>query len=155
MNNIERYKDIYLRLRQLPEKTDMISAYGWDLDYDGEVLSDFYELMSEFLIDNKSNEELAVSFIQLYCWDFQNSHEGLFTFYENRYLSNPKEDVTLAIEWFKKNNHLELAEMMQKGYEENLRMEVSDWIYNNAENIYITYRDIMFRFEEKYSAFMM
>lgn len=150
MIEIEKYKEIYRRLRQLPEKTDMISAYGWDLDYDGEVLSDFYELMSKFLREDNADEELAVSFIQLYSWDFQNSHEGLFTFYENSYSSNLKEDVSLTVRWLKLHDHLELGEMMQKGYDENLRDEVSDWIYDNVEKIYITYRDIMFRFEEKY-----
>lgn len=150
MTDMKAYEQLYSRFRQLPEKTDAISAYGYDWEYDGEVLSDFYELLCGFLQHEDEKEVLAISFIQLYSWDFQNSHEGLVTFYENLYEANPKEEICITSNWLIENGHIDAGKMMQTGFDINNRRNVSEWIYDNTGKIYDAYRDIMIKFEEKY-----
>lgn len=87
----------------------------------------------------------------MYSIDFQHYHEGVGTFYENFYKDNKKENVIRACEWFRQNNHEQLANIIQAGYENDENKALAaQWIDMNTEEIYVIFRELMFLFEKKY-----
>ena len=88
---------------------------------------------------------------QLYSMDLQRCDEGIDTFYENFYEYNTKENVLLACEWLKHNGHEQMAIVIEAGYEsEEEQKATAHWIDAHTEEIYGTYRTLLFLFEDKY-----
>lgn len=86
--HIDVFQNIMKDLRKLPETSDYITAYGCGSDPDRfeevDVLGDFAEAIWDEDLKNLE-DEIVNAFYQLYSMDFQNSHEGIDTFYENFY----------------------------------------------------------------------
>jgi len=124
INDTTQFRKIIDDLRNLPEESDDINAYGGD---DEGVLLRLYEA----LCDEKLYDDISNAYIQLYSIDFQSKHEDIDTFYENFYECNERNDKLRACKWLNQN-------------------EASAWIYNNPDEIYAAYRKIMFEFEAIY-----
>ena len=154
IENADELKRIMEVLRSFPEEADYITAYGSGDDhpelYDVDVLGDFAEAVCGEEFENLKND-IVNSFYQLYSFDFQNSHEGVETFYENLYVYNRKEDVERAAEWFINNGMTDIGKIMKQGYESAEKEKLAaKWINDNTSTIYAAYIKIMFEFEEKY-----
>lgn len=152
--NVEEFKRILADLRMLPENADYITAYGNGNNHpelDGLYpLGEFAEAIYDEELDNLKID-IVNAFHQLYSMDFQNSYEGISTFYENFYNSNRKEDVERAAEWFISCGMTDIGKMMILGYESKEKEKVvARWIDGNASTIYSAYRKIMFEFEDRY-----
>lgn len=84
----DRFTEILGELRKLPEHSDVITAYG-----SGAEVLDSYGVLGEFAEaiyaeDILDESDLANVYYQLFSIDFQNSYEGIDTFYDNFYEGN-------------------------------------------------------------------
>ena len=87
----------------------------------------------------------------MYSIDFSRCDEGIYTFYENFYEDNLKENVLRACNWLKQNGHEQMAEIIEAGYKgQEEQKTAADWMNDHMEEIYATYRSLMFMFEDKY-----
>ena len=153
ISNKEEFIDVMERLRKWPEQSDHINAYAvvWDEIEDDNVLGNFEDAIygDEYL--KSLQDDIVNAYHQLYSIDFQTYHEGIYTFYENFYEDNAKEDVLRACSWLKQNGHEQMAEIIEAGYKgKEEQKTAADWMNDHMEEIYATYRSLMFMFEEKY-----
>ena len=150
MKNKDEYIEVLKRLKNWPEETDLITAFGCDDEIeDQEVLIDFYRL---FAAEKEISDDMINAFIQLYSLDYNYYYEGVFAFYDNAYGANSKDQIYQAAEWFKKHQFAEIAEVMVQGFDESKHEYVSDWVFDNVKLIYSAYRYIMLLFEKTYLA---
>ncbi len=154
ISNKEEFIGVMERIRQWPERSDYISAYVAPDPEDSEditVLGDFANAIcgDEYL--KSLQDDIVNVYYQLYAIDFQRIHEGIFTFYDNFYEDTPKENVLRACNWLKQNGHEEMAKMIEAGYKgKEEQKATNDWMNDHTEEIYATYRSLMFMFEEKF-----
>lgn len=152
IENVSELHRIMDELRRLPEESDKITAYGYQVDStDIDVLGDFANAV---WLDDKSKmlkDDLVNAFLQLHAIDFESKHEGIEVFYDNFYEYNERGDVLRACNWFDINGFCTLSKIISEGYESSEKQKVAcDWIDDNAAEIYQAYRKIMFEFEKKY-----
>lgn len=153
ISNKEEFISIMERLRKWPERSDHITAYFFDPDEieDDNVLGNFADAIygDEYL--KSLQDDIVNAYHQLYSIDFQRCCEGINTFYENFYEDNPKENVLRACNWLKQNGHEQMAEIIEAGYKGKEEQKAADdWMNDHMEEIYATYRSLMFMFEDKY-----
>jgi hypothetical protein len=146
-------EELFQRLEKLPKRTSRITAYGSDVDIDGEVLMDFYELFCENCKDCKSDiKDYENAFIQLYSWQFQCFHEGITTYYENFYGGNEKEAIASAVNLLEREGYKELAKQLNSGLDnsedENVFENIEKWIEDNNEVIYAAYIGLLLKNKE-------
>ena len=153
ISNKEEFIGVMDRLRKWPERSDHINAYAvvWDEIEDDNVLGNFEDAIygDEYL--KSLQDDIVNAYHQLYSIDFQRCYEGINTFYENFYEDNAKENVLRACSWLKQNGHEQMAEIIEAGYKGREEQKTAaDWMNDHMEEIYATYRSLMFMFEEKY-----
>ena len=96
-------------------------------------------------------DDIVNVYYQLFSIDFQRCYEGIATFYENFYKDNTKENVLRATKWLKQNGHEQMAIVIEAGYDSEVNQKTTaQWIDAHTEEIYDTYRTLMFLFEDKY-----
>ena len=153
VSNRDVFQGIMRELRSLPEESDQITAYGYypDAYTDIDVLGDFIEAIWEEEELKSLTDDVVNAFVQLHSIDFETKHEGIDTFYENFYEYNKKEDVLRACTWYRQNGFSDLEERIAAGYDSpEKQQETSNWIADNAAEIYRAYRKLMFTFEERF-----
>ncbi len=142
--------ELFQRLEKLPKRTSRITAYGCDIDMDGEVLMDFYELFCKSREGDGKDYENA--FIQLYSWQFQCFHEGISTYYENFYGGNEKEAIASAVNLLEREGYKEIAKQLNSGLDntedENVFINIEKWIEDNNEEIYAAYIGLLLKNKE-------
>jgi hypothetical protein len=153
VSNRDVFQGIMRELRSLPEESDRITAFGYHPDdyTDIDVLGDFAEAIWGEEELKSLTDDVVNAFVQLHSIDFETKHEGIDTFYENFYEDNQKEDVLRACAWYRQNGFTEMADRIAGGYDsQEKQQETSDWIAENAAEIYRAYRKLMFTFEERF-----
>ena len=154
ISNKEEFIRIMERLRKWPESSDCITAYSDPIlagIEDDNVLGNFADAIygDEYL--KSLQDDIVNAYHQLYSIDFLRSYEGIHTFYENFYEDNSKENVLRACSWLKQNSHEQMAEIIEAGYKGKEEQKAADdWMNDHTEEIYATYRKLMFMFEDKY-----
>ena len=155
ISNKEEFAAIMECLRKMPERSDHITAYGAgpdpEEDEDIDALGDFAEAILEDEYLKSLQDDIVNVYYQLFSIDFQRCYEGIATFYENFYKDNTKENVLRACKWMKQNGHEQMAIVIEAGYDSEEKQKVTaQWIDAHTEEIYDTYRTLMFLFEDKY-----
>lgn len=156
------FQNIMTTMRNLPEESDEINAYaGTDVldDESGtalnsigdDCLSSFLELVLNHDKFKDRKNTLVNAFFQLYSFDYAVHYEGAYTFFEDTYEENPREDVLLAGNWLNNNDFPELGYYLTSGYESKEKSDIAEtWLNAHPAEVYRAYRTIMFLFEEKY-----
>ncbi|MDE7424205.1 MAG: hypothetical protein K2N51_11055 [Lachnospiraceae bacterium] len=147
--DIKKYQDLYERADNLPKKIEGVTAYGCGCSQEGEiaavavdVLMDFYDWIAENYEDNNT-PDWAEAYIQLYSWQFQCFHEGIFTYYENFYEHTGKENTLKAVAYLQEIGFQELADVMKKGLTDDSLEGITEWIDSHDELIYTAYLKII------------
>lgn len=148
LKNVRIYEDIMTDLRRMPEESSKIKANIRNYDIDGiDAFMAFFEAICEDDMLTNLKEDITNTFIQVYSLDFQNSYDGIDTFYDGLY-GNKKDDIMRACDWLTKNDFNELADTIKLGYVDEKK--TSKWINDNTKEIYKAYRYIMFAFEKEF-----
>ena len=154
ISNKDEFAGVLERLRQWPKSSDCITAYSDPAlagIEDDNVLMDFEDAIYRDEYLKSMQDDIVNAFHQLYSIDFQRCYEGIEGFYDNFYEDNDKENVLRACNWMKQNGHEEMAEKIEAGYKGKEEQKATDdWMNDHTEEIYATYRSLMFMFEDKY-----
>ena len=108
----ETLEEWYIELEKLEQSDIVGTAYGcgiWDVietDADWEYITMFFEFITDYYDELP---DWANTFFQIYCWQFQNFHEGLDTYYEDFYGGTDYESIMRAREFLTKEGYDLLA----------------------------------------------
>ncbi|MDE7417670.1 MAG: hypothetical protein K2N44_15435 [Lachnospiraceae bacterium] len=145
-------EDLYAELERMAEAGEVADAWG------DETLLEFYDLMVRELYPiQKDAPEWVFMFEQIYNWQFQSCHEGVYTFYGNLYEVDTDDGIRRLSDCLYRHGYMETAKWYDYGIfdhnlypefgypaEYGLKMgEIDQWIGENTETIWHIYLDLL------------
>ena len=138
--------ELYQKLERLAAAGEVVSAYGGAQnteDPDGDVLSEFIEFIDEFYPDSRA--VWLEAFYQVFAWQFQSCHEGVFTYYDNLYNLSEQHVIQGTADFLKTTKYIKLSQMysmaMDAGQSEYA--QIDKWINGNLGLVWEFYADIL------------